>query len=84
MASDDLEWIRSLSPIGNHEFEFQGCKYLGSLTYFPADAGSKLHSIVLKIERALTQGHRSYLAGFSFDEENKIIPILDEVLYSCD
>jgi hypothetical protein len=82
----DLDELKSLPPISNHKFKFDGAAYLACIHYFPIDLNTEYpyHSIVLKETRKLVLGHRNYLAGFSFDDSNKVLPISSDLLYSCD
>lgn len=51
----------------------------------PEVRGSKVHSFILLAERKLFFCiYRKYLAGFAIDEAGKIVPIVDDVLYSYD
>ena len=83
IARGDLDWIEKLEPFTNHAFSYNGKQYEGSLIYYPAGMSQEYHSVVLKLERKLMVGYRSYLAGFSFNDQ-KVFPILSELLYSCD
>ena len=84
ISSGNLEQLKSLEPLTNHSFSDTDKQYKGTLIYFPSSIANKNYSVVLKLERKLFVGYRSFLAGFSFNDEGAVLPISEELLYSCD
>ena len=84
ISSGKLDKFKLLAPLTNHSFTVAGKQYAGILIYFPPSNLNNRHSVALKIERKLLVGYRSFLAGFAFNNEGEVLPISEELLYSCD